>query len=244
MVRSGVTRIVAFQGRRCLMRRFRHRNLETARQRGLAMNARPFYMVIMIAIAGCSPYSSPRTGEPGRQGPTGSPVYDSTAPIRTDRTEYILERSYRLEERPALLPRTRRDTVRVLTRSQLAVVATYRNRTPSPVFVGYCGDRPPLFHLEKRVGANWVTVYRPVCTATGHEEPFTVEPGETYTDTVTAYHLEPPIEGPRFRVDSIPGRYRLVFQLYSSWTPPGYGEVLPLEARTSNEFLVRPDQGT
>lgn len=224
------------------MKRFYARNPETARRLDLAIGARLLFMLFVVGTAGCSRFSSTSLAELAREGDTASAARETSGPIWTDKTEYTLSRWYRSEERLALAPARGRDTVQVLTRSALVVIATYRNDSPAPVFVGYCGGRPPLFHLEKRVGDSWILAYRPVCNALGHEEPFRVEPGGSYTDTIIADHLEPPIEGPRFRVDSIPGQYRLVYELYSTWTPPGRGELLPLETRTSNEFLIRSEK--
>lgn len=151
---------------------------------------------------------------------------DPTAPIQTDSTLYTL--------RP---PRT--PTGEEARHRELGIVATYTNRTGRAVFPEYCTNSPPNYYLEKKIKGEWVRAYHPVCWLVGHDEPpFAIEPGESYTATIVlleAYRLR---GSPRFEVDTIPGVYRLVYRLYETWGHHGGGELIPEEARISNEFRI------
>jgi hypothetical protein len=70
-----------------------------------------------------------------------------------------------------------------------------------------------------------------------------IQPGRAYQYT---YNVEAYLPGsrvwPQFNTE-VPGRYRLVWNAYRTWTPsgpePGIGSQLPKAATISNEFELR-----
>lgn len=140
------------------------------------------------------------------------------AAIQTDRLEYVLTPSERLIE--------------------TSIHLTYTNRTGAAVHIHSCGGPQPP-RLEKQEQGRWVTALEPVmdlCLGL----PITVAAGATY---VHEYRLTAGVPGttafPHFEVASIPGTYRLVWDLYHEAVPgsPPTG-LLPLRERVSNEFRL------
>lgn len=151
------------------------------------------------------------------------PFYvDSTAAVRTDRASYVVQV---------------RDGAYLVD-----IVVTYLNRTTGTVYVASCAGDPPVFTLEKRVGASWVAAFSRPCVDVGYP-PRAIAPGDVYVDTlrVFAWSRASGAE-PALRTD-LPGEYRVVLDLLRTWNPgtgePGLGEWLPHEARTSNRFELK-----
>lgn len=131
-------------------------------------------------------------------------------------------------------------TAYTLVGEDLTLTVTYANRSDSIRYLGRCGFDPPDYRLEKEVDGSWQQVYGPVCPLVFVTEPFEVGPGETQTATITIYTTDYPGILPGFEQDQITGRYRLVYSVYGTWQPDddSVGELLPLEARISNEFTI------
>jgi hypothetical protein len=172
--------------------------------------------IVLLGLAlGCS-RSAPE--EPGAAKPD---LAASEAPIQTDRAEYTLRYTEQLAE--------------------ATIGVRYTNRTGSPVYLPTCHvPHPPV--LEKRVGSTWVAAYRPAVLAC-LGPPVVIQPGATYEYTFKVVAGRPGTNSfPQFEVAEIPGTYRLVWGLLSTWDPdgpgPGLGRSLPLEQRVSNEFRI------
>jgi hypothetical protein len=224
----------------------------------------PLIMLLMITL-GCArervtsqgPHPIPVQGK----GSSGDRIAgrlleppDTTLPILTERQAYTLRRVYRPQEQlqPMGLPGRRgRDTVYVLAREEVTIVATFANRTASAVDLNRCSHtpgRPPSFVLEKKVEDRWLQAYAPTCVgaAIRSPSPDLVQPGGSFTDTLQIVHYVSGNTAPRFRVPEIPGTYRLVYfvdRVVDPSTTAGrasHREPLPTEARVSNEFRIEP----
>jgi hypothetical protein len=117
----------------------------------------------------------------------------------------------------------------------------YTNTRARAVYLPTChGVHPPV--LEKWVQGAWIETYAqvvPACLG----PPEVIGPGEAYH---YAFDILAAPRGsnraPQFTVPEIPGSYRLVWDIYGTWTPsgaePGLGRKLQLEARVSNAFQL------
>lgn len=124
---------------------------------------------------------------------------------------------------------------------ELDIVTTFTNRTSDTVRLHPCGTSQPSFALEKSVDGAWKPAFRQVCTMMLMLDPPRVAPGESRTDTARVRAMLAPNAAPRFEEGmAIPGRYRVVYvQAYRTWIPnEGPGELLPLEQRVSNAFVI------
>jgi hypothetical protein len=204
-----------------------------------------YLLLLLLGLAaGCTRAAAVNRGVPEVEAPTTSTAEprdepsDTTAALQTDRRVYRLERvvpPQRERPRPGVIPLE-------LVHDTLTIIVTFQNRSPHPVYLEYCGYDPGRYRLQKMVNGNWVDAYRPICQAVGTEEPFPVEPGEVFTDIMTAHHFtgSPPAR-PRFEVDSIPGTYRLIMVLYTRWHRSRRDQLLDPQARqevASNTFLI------
>jgi len=148
-------------------------------------------------------------------GPTGGDA------LRTDRTEYVADRSG--------------------GGVALEIALTFTNPTGGPVNIPSCHE-PYAPLLEKLVGDAWVTAYAPpqlLCLGV----PVVVPAGGTLP-----YRFR--IEGfprgsnsfPQFEVQDVPGTYRLVWHIFegdgSGYATGGPAAELPLEQRVSNTFRI------
>jgi hypothetical protein len=128
---------------------------------------------------------------------------------------------------------------------EIRIIATYTNHTGRTVYPEVCGYKPARFHLEKRVNGKWVLGYSQFCTMpgldAGEEEPFAVPPHGAYTDTLLVT-INPFFRRAVFRVDSIPGTYRIVYRLLvrRSFHGRDFTDYLSAEQSTSNEFRIVP----
>lgn len=126
---------------------------------------------------------------------------------------------------------------------QLAVDIPWQftNPTDGTVYIVNCNRiAPPL--VERNVDGIWEAAYTPIvpqCLS----DPITIEPGETYRDTLVVRaglpegNLNPVWQGP------IEGTFRLQWGPRSSYAEgtAGFGELLPLEQRVSNEFMLEQE---
>ncbi|MDB4950416.1 MAG: hypothetical protein JWM27_3065, partial [Gemmatimonadetes bacterium] len=124
---------------------------------------------------------------------------------------------------------------------RLEIVATYTNRTGRAVYVRHGGGRQPGFRLEKREGDAWTAAFAPAVPLVA-EPPSVVAPGASRTDTLVVLASAPGLGAPAFTVDSIPGTYRVVYDLYATSTVESMvallSDPLPVEARSSNPFQL------
>lgn len=185
-------------------------------------------------LVGCTPAAAP---DPPAPDPAPAPPVetrpeirvDPDAPVQTDRTTYLL--------RPVDPP----SGPSPIGHQEVVIPIRYVNRTGDTVYLGYCDREPPRFQVEKKVDGEWVLAHRgPICTATLIYRPFPILPGEVYTDTLRLTHFRSERVGPRFEVSSIPGTYRAILDIYTSWNPERIRErePLPLPERVSNEFRI------
>jgi hypothetical protein len=114
----------------------------------------------------------------------------------------------------------------------------YRNDTGRTISIVNCHGGLAIA-LEKRLGGEWQTFYRPVllmCLS----PPIQIQAGEIYGDTARIYGVLPGHNaGPEFASDDLDGEYRLVWSnLVHGYDPDGsgFGELVgPL---ASNPFLL------
>ena len=147
------------------------------------------------------------------------------APIQTDKTRYKVLRTS--DPLPAI---------------ELTIAMTYTNTTGDTVYLVGC-HRPPKPVLEKYERGRWVTAFQQVEGAC-LSPPWAIAPDSSYRDTLQVRGYAPEgDQGPFFRV-SVPGRYRLVMEVYryyseeenyQSWLASA---TMPLEDRVSNVFRI------
>lgn len=91
--------------------------------------------------------------------------------------------------------------------------------------------------LEKRVNGGWVPYWSPVRLLC-RSDPIIIEPGSTLTRTIDVWGALPGMNAvPAWASADVEGTYRMV--LGSVGWNDGTPELVPLELRTSNEFLLR-----
>lgn len=150
----------------------------------------------------------------------------ASSAIRTDQSTYHVEIVH--DPRPAV---------------QLTIETEYTNTTENTVYFIGC-HHPSAPQLQKYQGGKWVTVYSPIenqCLS----PPWDIAPGETYRETYQVYgYLPGHNAAPTFDA-SIPGRYRLVRDIYQQLSDPLHeSELLPFSERISNEFTLIDDGKT
>ncbi len=124
-----------------------------------------------------------------------------------------------------------------------SIVATYTNRTSTPVYLGRCGtSRHPGFVLDKENGGTWTLSYDPICDLIG-TPPLEVRPCESRTDTLPVWSSRLPHVLPYFQSPEVTGTYRIVYRAYDCCsTPPGgaarHGKQLPREGHVSDAFRI------
>ncbi len=165
-----------------------------------------------MLISACSP---PHVVEVAR---------DESAPIQTDRLQYVARRVDRGVE--------------------FSVPFTYTNRSADTVFLPNCRVETGVelnMGLQKKVGGTWRNVWGSI-TLLCLSPPILIPPGETYTDTLEVYGGKPGKQvAPELAVDEVEGEYRLVWtQLHAPFDPLRYpfGDTLPLAAKVSNPFAL------
>jgi hypothetical protein len=96
--------------------------------------------------------------------------------------------------------------------------------------------------LEKRVSDQWVPYWSPVllmCLSA----PITIQPGATYTRSVPVWGAPPGLPvAPAWASADVAGTYRMVLgSVVWNYTTQGqrFGDPVPLEMRTSNEFSLQ-----
>ena len=141
----------------------------------------------------------------------------SAAPIQTGKSTYVVE-----QDGPFL---------------RTEIPFEYLNRTGGPVYVPKCQETyPPV--LEKQVEGEWIVAYAPVVLLCW-EPPVVIGAGERYRSTFRMLAARPGTRAePTFRVEQIPGTYRLVWSLYRTVLPMQMADPLPREQRISNEFAL------
>ncbi|WP_446375128.1 hypothetical protein [Coleofasciculus sp. E2-BRE-01] len=123
---------------------------------------------------------------------------------------------------------------------KLTIETEYTNTTGNTVYLIGC-HQPSAPQLQKYRDGEWVTVYSPVeneCLS----PPWEIPPGETYQDTYQVYGYLPGYNAAPTFDAPIPGRYRLVRDIYQQLSDPvNEAELLPLSERISNEFKIIND---
>jgi hypothetical protein len=175
-------------------------------------------------------------GSCSNRGPAGvvgesSSMSRQPAPIRTDKSVYTARRG---ESR--LNDGTLNDRY-----IEFSIGLSYTNPTGRSIYLPTCrGVNPPI--LEKKESQGWVVAFSPVVPAC-LGPPIVIQPGRSfeYTYNVQAY-LPGSRSWPQFQTE-VPGRYRVVWQAYQTWSgnspEPGLGVELPRSASISNEFELR-----
>lgn len=153
------------------------------------------------------------------------------APVRTHGTSFVL-------------------TPRNNGRLDLVVPFTFTNRTGVRIYLAQCNppgpsgngrEVEPRMVLEKEIAGEWVLAWQPERQGCLNR-PKILQPNEAFSDTVLIYGY--PHYGnvsPRFRVDTIPGTYRLVWNAwyyaieYPDLDP---ADTVPLRFTVSNRFTV------
>lgn len=161
---------------------------------------------------GCSSSSSPSS-------PDG--VVASDAAIRTDRAEYVADRSG--------------------GGVSLDIHIRYTNPTDGPTWLSTChGAYPPM--MEKLVDGAWVRAFEPpvlLCLGV----PIVVAPGASFDDDfIVRASPRGSNTYPQFELETVPGTYRLVWDIHrgdgsgiaNGETP----QLLPLDQRLSNTFRI------
>jgi hypothetical protein len=125
---------------------------------------------------------------------------------------------------------------------QVRVVATYTNRTGRVVYARTAGAAQPTFHLDRYEDGRWTLGFAPVVLLIA-SPPTVVPPGGSHTDTLTILAAKPGLGEPRFTGATVPGTYRLVYDLFATEAADGVAsqlaDPLPLELRTSNPFQLQ-----
>lgn len=172
-------------------------------------------LLIAVVPVACGGSATP-TGAAAVVGPAGA-----SAPIRTDRAEYVADRTG--------------------GGVALDIAIRFTNPTDGPTWLSTChGTYPPA--MEKLVGGSWVRAYEPpalfclgipiVVPAGGtHDEVFMVRASARGSNTY-----------PQFELEQIPGTYRLVWEIYqgdgSELARLETPRLLPFEQRVSNTFTI------
>lgn len=185
-----------------------------------SMQRLPFAGVFLFIAVACAPSPENSGGDLNRDDVSGDAPSPATTLITTDRESYRVRRTA--------------DAV------ELDIVTTFTNRTSDTVRLHPCGTSQPSFVLEKSIGGAWTPAYRQACTMMLMLDPPKVAPGASRTDTARVRAMLAPNAMPRFEAEPIAGRYRVVYaQAYRTWIPnEGPGELLPLEQRVSNTFVI------
>lgn len=125
----------------------------------------------------------------------------------------------------------------VLERSlNIPIRLRYTNASYRPIKLPGCGENTDSPWLQKRQGADWVTVYSPTVLLIACRTSPTVAPGETYDRIFDFQGFLPSgaqAVSPEFEAEEIAGTYRLFWPVSTGLK----SEVLELE-QISNEFRV------
>lgn len=109
----------------------------------------------------------------------------------------------------------------------------YTNPAASPRYVARCHTpHPPV--LQKWTGSEWVVAYAPVVLRCW-QEPITIAPGATYTDTLRVRASLSGSSIPEFRVRPVAGTYRLAWRLLRS---AHIDQQRDAEVEVSNSFEI------
>ena len=116
----------------------------------------------------------------------------------------------------------------------------FTNRTGQTVYFVNCNGATGV-RLEKRIGAQWQSVWSPVLPAC-LSAPITVQPGATHGFRIHVFGGYPGSNtAPQFAVADIAGEYRAVWpdalRSYQDRLP--FGEPRALAHRVSNTFVLR-----
>ena len=118
----------------------------------------------------------------------------------------------------------------------------FTNRSESIVYIPVCqGPHPPF--LQKWEAGIWVLAYSlavPRCLG----EPLEIAPGESIARTYEIIHGMPGSNLRTFRVSEVEGVYRMVWNIYGRRDRlGGTSDLLPLELRVSNPFMIVVEPG-
>jgi hypothetical protein len=175
------------------------------------MNSQIILMMLVVWLPPLFPGCAPIN-------PAGYDENDKGPPIQTEKEAYVVSRiGHGLE---------------------VSIKVIYTNRTGRTVYLPTCiVVHPPL--LEKRVDGKWALAYAaivPLCIG----PPVQIKSATTYSYIFNMHARLPTDEAPRFLPETVDGTYRLVWEIYETWTPDKYplGKLLSLEQRVSNEFKL------
>jgi hypothetical protein len=188
------------------------------------MNVRLAVLVLALAgsTTGCQLSQEVMAPAPGGDGGreehgavTGTPA------ITTDASSYVLEPEW------------------VGLRTSIGI--RFLNRSAETMYIVNCRGGLAAT-LQKRVGGEWVTYWSPVlqqCLSA----PIVVAPGATFEQQLNVWGALPGSNAlPQWASADVAGTYRLVLgNLVWNYDDRrhGFGDKVPLELRTSNEFVLR-----
>lgn len=119
----------------------------------------------------------------------------------------------------------------------VSIGVTFTNLTGDTVYFPRC--KMPEFELRKRVPGGWAGAWEPSAYFACKGQPIVVPSRGRWRTRldIRAFYPGSRWGGPQFRVDSIPGTYRLRWERVE--TPAAVS--LPEEERVSNEFALRAE---
>ena len=185
-------------------------------------------LILLVCITTACPRQGDDAGGPDTTGDTTRAAANAETLLRTNATEY------------------RADT----SGGELAVsiVVTLANETSDSLFLSTCGANHPAWGMERLDDAEYTVALRPACPMIA-TPPLVVAPGSSRTDTLAiraGLRREggTAISAPTFEADSVAGSYRIVYEIFENgWevtAAPDPASRLPLDARSSNRFTLRP----
>lgn len=180
-------------------------------------NRRAVLCVGAAALLSCGEADVPEFDGPEPPGRSGT---RSTPPLRTDSSAYTLR-----EEASAWTT---------------MIGFSYRNGGEDTVYVVNCNGQVTM-NLQKREAGEWQDVWFGETNAC-LSAPIVIPPGSTYEGQLTIRGAEPGTSAvSAFSTADLDGDFRLVWHQpvrhYDS-RRPGFGEVMPLDERSSNTFSL------
>jgi hypothetical protein len=142
-----------------------------------------------------------------------APPADTTPPIRTDRTLYVLRRDSASGE---------------LVRASARI--TYTNRRSSPVYLDGCPNGRPNLAVGTVGPPMRYADLHPLCAQTARTPYISVRPGETRSWPITLRTIDRSMAGK--------GPFRVLISVYTR-PAPGLAGPLPIHEGWSNLFWVR-----
>jgi hypothetical protein len=178
---------------------------------------RGMVMIFMLALLACTErVEPPRAQIPAPVAKPG-PVAKPAAPIRTDRTSYVLTNGVRGPE--------------------ATIVATLRAPANQALYILNCNGASGLT-LQRPVGEGWEYAWIIAMNAC-MSPPIVVPPGGEHTAPIYVHDNSGGVVGPARRLET--GTYRVVWTgVLTSFdaNKPGFGPELPIEQRVSAPITI------